>query len=190
MNPTRMAIFASGQGTNCQSIMSHFAGNERVEVAFVLTNNKDAGVIYKAKAFGVKTYVCTNNDVADANFLLNLCNENNIDYVILAGYLRKIPNELIVAFPERIINIHPALLPKFGGEGMYGMNVHRAVKTSNEKTTGITIHFVNANYDEGRIISQVSCDVDDSDTPESIQEKVHQLEYIHYPLIIEKTILV
>lgn len=189
MKSTRMAIFASGQGTNCQSIMSHFKDKKEVDIVFVLTNNLKAGVIKKAEKEGVKVIVCSTIEAEDSSFILNLCKEYDIDFIVLAGYLRKIPIDLTLAYRNKIINIHPALLPKFGGKGMYGMNVHNAVKLSGERVTGITVHYVTANYDEGKIIAQVSCQITDSDSPGSIQQKVHELEYRHYPLIIENTLL-
>ena len=188
MIQTRIAIFASGTGSNALTIIKHFRDHSSIAVACILTNNSTAKVIEKTKAFGIPQVICTNEEAAFGTFLIEKCAEFKVDFIILAGYLRKIPVELIQAFPERIINVHPALLPKFGGRGMYGMNVHRAVHTQNETVSGITIHFVNEEFDKGRIIQQFECLISDTETPEDIQQKVQKLEHTYFATIIEKTI--
>jgi phosphoribosylglycinamide formyltransferase-1 len=181
----KIAIFASGAGSNALNIIDYFKGNEQIEIAFILSNNEKAGIINFAREGGTKVIVCSNSDVESENFLKDLCLENGIDYIILAGFLRKIPQDLIIQFPEKIINIHPSLLPKFGGSGMYGKNVHIAVIEKKESTTGISIHFVNAEYDKGRIIAQFSCELSQNETLESVQAKIHGLEMENFPRVIE-----
>ena len=189
MSKTRLAIFASGKGSNALNIIHHFKENPFIEVAFILSNKKDAPILESAKAAGVSTYFFDNHQTADGSFLSSFCQEQKIDFLILAGYLRLIPSELIDTFSDKIINIHPSLLPKFGGKGMYGNHVHTAVMEAKEASTGISIHFVNSEFDSGRIIAQFSCQVLPTDTLEIIQNKIHLLEQAYYPIVIEKTIL-
>lgn len=189
MNQKRVAIFASGNGSNAMNIIEHFENHPMVEIAFVLANSPRAKVLYLAKEKGVKTILCSNEEVADETYLVSICRDHHIDFIILAGFLRKIPTSLIHAFPEQIINIHPSLLPKFGGKGMYGMYVHEAVALSEEKETGITIHFVNEEFDKGKIIAQFSIPLSEQETPSSIQLKVQQLEHSYFASTIEKTLL-
>ena len=189
MSKTRLAIFASGKGSNALNIINHFTGNPEIEVAFILSNKKDAPILEHAKSAGVQTYSFDNNQTADGTFLSSFCQEQNIDFIILAGYLRLIPAELIENFSNKIINIHPSLLPKFGGKGMYGSNVHNAVIEAKETSTGISIHFVNSEFDSGRLIAQFTCEVQPADTLEIIENKIHLLEQAYYPIVIEKTIL-
>ncbi len=186
-NVKRIAIFASGSGTNAQAIMEHFRDNESVTVELVLCNKSGAGVIERAISRGVKTVLISKADV-ESQELLCLLKENKIDWVVLAGYLWLIPGYLVDAYPNKIVNIHPALLPKYGGKGMYGANVHQAVIANNEAESGITIHFVNAHYDEGQIIFQASCEVKPNDTPQSLAERIHGLEHQHFPVELEKLI--
>ena len=171
------------------NIINHFSANPEIEVAFILSNKQDAPILERAKSAGLKTHFFDNQQTADGNFLSSICKEEKIDFIILAGYLRLIPADLIENYPNKIINIHPALLPKFGGKGMYGSNVHQAVLEAKEKTTGISIHFVNSKFDEGRMIAQFTCEVFPSDTLENIETKIHLLEQNYYPFVIEKTIL-
>jgi phosphoribosylglycinamide formyltransferase-1 len=189
MSITRIAIFASGQGSNALNIVNHFKTNSRFEITFVLANKFDAKVLEHARKENVKTFYFENQKVEDGCFITELCKEYAIDFIVLAGYLRKIPVELIQHYPEKIINIHPALLPKYGGAGMYGNNVHLAVLKNREPETGITIHFVNEEFDSGRIIAQFRCRLNTSDTLEDVQRKIHQLEQSYFPTVIEKTIL-
>lgn len=189
MNQKRIAIFASGNGSNAMNIIKHFENHPMIEIAFVLANSPQAKVLQLAKEKGVKTILCTNEEAASEVYMVSICKNHHIDFIILAGFLRKIPSTLIQAFPEKIINIHPSLLPKFGGKGMYGMYVHEAVLLSGEKETGITIHFVNEEFDKGKIIAQFSVALNQDETPSSIQLKVQQLEHTYFASTIEKTIM-
>jgi len=181
-----MAIFASGTGTNAQRIMEHFSGHPGVEVALVLSNDPKAQVLKRAEAFGVETMVFGRDDLYGTDHVLEALQKRKIDLVVLAGFLWLIPPKLIKAFPDRIINVHPALLPRFGGKGMYGYRVHEAVKAAGEKETGMTVHLVNEEYDRGRILFQASCPLSDNDTVQTITEKVHALEHAHFPEQIER----
>ena len=189
MSKTRLALFASGNGSNALNIIDHFSGHPSVEIAFVLSNKIDAPILASSKAKNVKAIYCTNDQVSDGAYLISLCKENTIDYIILAGYLRLIPIELIQSYPERIINIHPALLPKFGGAGMYGDHVHRAVINSQETESGISIHYVDEYFDCGRMIAQFYCNVEPTDTLTTLKSKIQFLEHSYFPIVIEKTIL-
>ena len=184
----RIAILASGSGTNAENIINYFRNSDAISAVLVLSNKKDAKVLERASRLGISNSSFDKNDFINTDEVLNLLKEN-ADYVILAGFLWKIPAKIIEAFPNKIINIHPALLPKYGGKGMYGMHVHHAVVENKEKQTGITIHYVNENYDEGAIIFQKSFEVLESDSPEDVAEKIHHLEYENFPKVIEKVIL-
>lgn len=184
----RIIIFASGSGTNAQNIMQHFKNSKKVVITAVLSNNKEAKVLDRAKNLGVITKVFTKNDFYETPEIVDYV-KSHADFIVLAGFLWKIPEELIAAFPNRIINIHPALLPKYGGKGMYGMHVHRAVVANKEKKSGITIHFVNENYDEGAIIFQKEVDISSKDTPEIVAQKIHELEQENFPKVIEDLLL-
>jgi phosphoribosylglycinamide formyltransferase-1 len=184
MEKIKIAIFASGKGSNALNICSYFKNNPKVEISFILTNNKNAGIISSAKEIGIHIIVSSNDEVENSNYLIAICEKHAISFVVLAGYLRKIPEQFVQHFPNKIINIHPALLPNYGGEGMYGANVHRAVLANQEKKTGITIHFVNSEYDKGEIIAQFSCELAENETLESIQEKIHRLEMDNFPKVI------
>ena len=185
----KIAIFASGSGTNAQNIIEYFKTKETASVSCVLSNKKDAYVLVRAQSFNIPVRIFDRHEFYETEQVLDFLKEKGINWIILAGFLWLVPQVIVDSFTNRIINIHPALLPKFGGKGMYGLNVHRAVIENNEKETGITIHYVNKIYDEGNIIFQTRCRVDESDTPESLAEKVHKLEYKYYPVIIEKLIL-
>jgi phosphoribosylglycinamide formyltransferase-1 len=189
MKPIKIALFASGTGSNAEKIIQYFAQTTLVEVVFVLSNKVNAPIVSSAKALGVSVIVCTNTEIEDPSFLVHLCKDHDIKYIILAGFLRKIPDTLIVAYPEKIINIHPSLLPKYGGAGMYGRNVHAAVHAAKEKETGISIHYVSEEFDSGRIIAQYSVAITAEDTIDTIQEKVHHLEHQHFAPMIEREIL-
>ncbi len=189
MKPIKTAIFASGTGSNAETIIRYFANKPNVEVVFLLSNKESAPIVQKAKSLGVSVLVCSNKDVEDTDFLLRLCVSNEINYIVLAGFLRKIPNTLIAAYPEKIINIHPSLLPKYGGEGMYGKFVHEAVLTAKEKETGITIHYVSEEFDSGRIIAQYRVTLSENETVETIQNKVQQLEQAYFAPTIAREIL-
>ncbi|MGY5352082.1 phosphoribosylglycinamide formyltransferase [Wenyingzhuangia sp. IMCC45533] len=183
----KIAILASGSGSNAENIANYFSNDKNVEITYILTNKKDAFVLQRAKKLGIKSRVFTNKEMKEDLNLLELL-KAEADFIVLAGFLLKVPENIIEAFPNKIINIHPALLPSYGGKGMYGMHVHRAVKNNNETETGITIHFVNENYDEGAIIFQAKTAINKNDTPEDIAQKVHALEYEHFPKVIKETI--
>ena len=187
--PTRIAIFGSGNGTNAQRITEYFAENPEVEVNTIITNKKDAYIVQRAKNLGVDCVYFSRHDFFETDNVLNYLKERNIDYVILAGFLWLVPQNLLSAFPKRIINIHPALLPKYGGKGMYGEHVHEAVIANHETKSGITIHFVDEHYDRGTTIFQATCDITPDDTPDSLAQKIHKLEHEHFPVVIEKVVL-
>ena len=189
MGKKRLAIFASGSGSNAINLIKHFDEHPIIETAFVLTNNAKAGIIDKAERAGVKIIVLTNTDVSSSTVLDSICKEENVSWIVLAGYLRLVPSSFIDRFENKIINLHPALLPKFGGKGMFGQNVHRAVVESGEKESGITIHFVNKEFDKGQIIAQFHCNVSQEDTAEDIDKKIRVLEQSYLPVVIENTIL-
>ena len=182
----KIAIFASGSGTNAQNIIEYFKENKNIEVTLVLSNKKDAFVLERAKKLNVPTIVFNREQLNNSNYVVDILLDNQINMVVLAGFLWLIPENLIQAFPNKIINIHPALLPKYGGKGMYGSKVHEEVLKNKEKESGISIHYVNPKYDEGNIIFQVKCNIESITRPEDIAEKVHLLEYEHYPKVIEK----
>ncbi len=184
----RIAIFASGSGTNAQNIIDYFKKVPGIEVSLVLSNRSSAYVLQRAKDLGVEAASFTREDIYETDRLADQLKKDNIDFIVLAGFLWLMPAALINAYPNRILNIHPALLPKYGGKGMYGDRVHKAVKEAGEKETGITIHYVNEQYDEGQVIFQARCIVDPADEIGRIAEKVHALEYEHYPRIIEMVI--
>jgi phosphoribosylglycinamide formyltransferase-1 len=181
-----LAIFASGSGSNAEEIMKHFQHRNDVQVVLLLSNNAQAFALERARKFGVAAKVFNRAQFRESDEVVAWLREANVTHVVLAGFLWLMPAHLIQAFPGKIINIHPALLPKFGGKGMYGMKVHEAVKAADEKETGITIHEVNEHYDEGRIIFQASCPVAPTDTPADIAQKIHQLEYAHFPRVIDR----
>lgn len=179
-------IFASGSGSNAENIAQYFNNNTTLKIQAVFTNNKDAGVIKKMEKFNIPCVVFNRNEYNNTAFFLNQINQFNPDLIVLAGFLWLIPTYLVEAFPSKIINIHPSLLPKFGGKGMYGMHVHQAVKKANETETGITIHYVNQFFDEGEPLFQAKTNLTSIDTEESIALKIHELEMTHFPLVIEQ----
>jgi len=181
-----IAIFASGSGTNAENIIKYFANHPSIRVAVVLSNNPKAGVHERAKKLGVPSFTFSREDFAQGSPVLKTLAEYHVDFIVLAGFLNIISEAFLNAYPEKVINIHPALLPKHGGKGMYGMRVHEAVVAAKEKKTGITIHYINEYYDDGKIIFQATCPVSAKDTPEMVAEKVHALEYEHFPQVIEK----
>lgn len=187
--PHQLAIFASGSGTNAEEIFRYFRQHDSISVVLLLSNNPQAYALERAGKYDIPSKVFSRSQFRESLEVLEWLKENKITHIVLAGFMWLVPDYLIRAFPGRIINIHPALLPKFGGKGMYGMHVHEAVKAAGEKETGVTIHEVNERYDEGRILFQARCEVTPSDTPEQIAQKVHALEYAHYPAVIEKWIL-
>lgn len=181
-----IAIFASGEGTNAQNIIDYFKSSTKINIALVVSNKPSANVLNRAKKEGVATLIIARDAFFKSDEVIKLLRSANIDLIVLAGFLWMIPENLIQAFPNKIINIHPSLLPKFGGKGMYGMHVHQAVVEAKEKESGITIHYVNAHYDEGKIIAQHACIVTEIDTPDTLAKKIHQLETEFFPQAIEK----
>ena len=181
-----IAIFASGNGTNAENIIKYFSGNKDIKVKIVMANKTDAFVLERAHRLGIPTLYINREQWADATHILTLLHEQQIDFIVLAGFLARIPDALLHAYPNRIVNIHPSLLPKFGGKGMYGNKVHEAVVTAGETESGITIHYLNEHYDEGQIIAQYRCPVMPDDTPQDVATRVHALEYEYYPKVIEQ----
>lgn len=179
-----IAIFASGSGTNAENIIRHFQGNKDVNVALVVSNKPDAYVLVRAANLHVPSLTLTCEEFARGEELARLMKERGIDFIVLAGFLLRVPEALIEAYPGRIVNIHPALLPKYGGKGMYGDRVHRAVVEAGERESGITIHLIDEQYDRGTTVFQAKCPVLPGDTPDDVARKVHALEYAHYPEVI------
>lgn len=182
----RILILASGTGTNAKKIIDHFSTVDGAVVAGVLSNKESSGALSIAKQAGVDAIHVANSDIDRKGHLLSIARERGVDLIVLAGFLRKIPADLVDAYPNRILNIHPALLPKHGGKGMYGRYVHEAVIEAGEKESGITIHVVDNEYDRGEIVFQASCPVDKDETPESLAKKIQELEHVHYPRVIEE----
>ncbi len=183
----KIVIFASGSGSNTEKIVLYFDKKSSVNVVGIFTNNLHAKVIEKVSNFAIPTFVFSKQELNDGEVLEKL-NQIQPDLIVLAGFLLKFPEHIIKKFPNKIINIHPALLPKYGGKGMYGMKVHQTILENKEKETGITIHYVNEHYDEGGIIFQKEINIENCKTTEEIAEKVHELEHQHFPLVIEKLI--
>ncbi len=181
----KIVLFASGSGSNAEKIILHFDKNKNVKVIAACTNNPNAKVIEKAKKYDVPVIVFSKRDLENGAVAEKL-NQLQPDLIVLAGFLLKLPEDFVKAFPDKIINIHPALLPNYGGKGMYGMYVHQAVLNNKDKKTGITIHYVNEHYDEGGIIFQKEISIEDCTSPEEIAKKVQQLEHEYFPQIIEK----
>jgi phosphoribosylglycinamide formyltransferase 1 len=184
----RLAVFASGKGTNAQEIINRFRGHHKLRVSLIVSNKSEAGVLDIAKREGIETLLIDRERFIKGDGFVPVLKDKEIDWIILAGFLWKVPVSLIQAYPNHIINIHPALLPKYGGKGMYGHFVHEAVIKASEKESGITIHLVDEHYDHGQTIFQATCVVEPADTPETLAEKIHVLEHRHYPEIIEKLI--
>ncbi|NDW19670.1 phosphoribosylglycinamide formyltransferase [Dysgonomonas sp. 216] len=180
----KISIFASGSGSNAENIANHLIGNKNITIDSILSNKADAYVHERAKKLGIESFFFSKSDFTENSKVLDFLKERNVDFIVLAGFLLKIPAHLIDNFPNKIINIHPALLPKYGGKGMYGDNVHKAVVEAGEQESGITIHYVNENYDEGNIIFQAKCIVTPSDTYQDVAAKVHELEYKYFPQVI------
>lgn len=181
-----IAIFASGNGTNAERIIKYFNESSIAQVNVVLTNKSDAGVISRAQSLNIDLIVFNRDDFYNTANVINILNENNIDLIVLAGFLWLVPENILEKYEDRILNIHPALLPKYGGKGMYGTRVHEAVIADGEVKSGITIHKVNKYYDEGQIIFQTYFNLDKNETPDSLAGKIHKLEYEHFPKVIER----
>ncbi|NLV19002.1 MAG: phosphoribosylglycinamide formyltransferase [Bacteroidetes bacterium] len=186
---SNIAIFASGSGTNAENIIKYFSNKKTANVVLVLSNRREAPVLKRAEQNNVDSFFFDRNDFYISNRVLDKLVQYRIDFIVLAGFLWLVPENILERYRGRMINIHPALLPKYGGKGMYGSRVHKAVIDNREMLSGITIHFVNSGYDEGDIIFQKTCKIDPSDTPETLAVKVHELEYRHYPEIIEALIV-
>lgn len=184
----KIAIFASGSGTNAQNLIEYFSTEKDVTVSLVLSNRPDALVLERARKLSVETFIFDRQLFYETAIVLEKLKSSNIDFIVLAGFLWLVPGYLIDNYPGRIVNIHPALLPAYGGRGMYGSRVHRAVINSGDKESGITIHYVNNAYDEGDIIFQARCSVFENDTPETLAERIHKLEYRHFPEIVNKLV--
>lgn len=180
----KVAIFASGSGSNAEKIIQYFENDPAIKVSIILTNNPAAGVIEKAKNYKIDVRIFNKKDFYESSEIIDLLKEANINLIVLAGFLWLLPQNLIANFPNQIINIHPALLPKYGGKGMYGINVHKAVVDAKEKESGITIHYIDDKYDEGEIILQKKCSLSENDTPEQVAKKVLALEHEYYPKVI------
>lgn len=181
----RIAIFASGSGSNAQKIMEYFKRSPDAEVVLILTNNPQAYVLQRADNFEVPSHVFNRNEFYQTDEVIRILKTLQVDLIVLAGFLWLVPSSLLNAFPNKIINLHPALLPKYGGKGMYGDNVHKAILEAKEEESGITIHFVNAEFDEGEVIHQSRFKIDPSDTLEMVKFKGQQLEHQHFPKVIE-----
>lgn len=186
MTKKRIAIFASGSGSNAEKIAEHFASNPQVEISFILTNNPQAGVIARARRLHIPVVVFDRATFYHSSRIIEFLQNQHIDLVVLAGFMMLIPEAMVQAFPNQIVNIHPALLPKYGGKGMYGHFVHEAVVAAQETESGTTIHYVNEHYDEGAIIFQATCPVVSTDTPEDVAKKVQVLEHKHFPEVVEQ----
>jgi len=180
-----IAIFASGSGTNAENLIRFFRTSQFGRVRVVLTNRSDAGVIDRAQSLEIESLVFTREQFYSSNEVLDLLIERDIDYIVLAGFLWLVPENMLLPFENKIVNIHPALLPKYGGKGMYGSRVHRVVIETGESESGITIHYVNPEYDEGDIIFQARCDIEPGESPDSLAEKIHELEYKFFPTVVE-----
>ena len=180
-----IAIFASGSGTNAENIIKYFSNKETGKVSLVLSNKRDAYVLKRAAMLGIKSVFFDRNDFYSTGKVIKNLQKDKIDFIVLAGFLWLVPNNILNLYRGSIINIHPALLPLYGGKGMYGDKVHKAVISNHDKESGITIHYVNGQYDAGDIIFQARCKVEQSETPVSLAAKVHALEYKYFPIVIE-----
>jgi len=184
-----LAVFASGSGSNAENLVHYFDKHPKIRVSLILSNRLDALVLQRASRLNIPAATFNKDDFYRSDKVLKILSNYSIDHLVLAGFLWLIPDNLLDAFPQRIINIHPALLPGYGGKGMYGRHVHEAVVANGEKESGITIHLVNAEYDCGKILFQAKCPIFPDDTPEIVAAKVHELEYRHFPELVERWIL-
>ena len=189
MTKIRIGIFASGTGSNAINLIQSFDGHPQLEVALVLSNVETAPVLRSAMELGIPIFYMSNEDVANGGLLRRFCQDQGLEWIVLAGYLRMIPKELISAYQGRMINLHPSLLPKFGGKGMFGAHVHKAVLAAGETETGITVHFVNEEFDKGEKIAQFYCSIDPSDDLSSVAKKISFLEQTYLPTVVKTTIL-
>ncbi len=185
---TQIALFASGSGSNAENIIRYFSENENISIPIIISNKRDAYIHERASRLAIPSFTFSKTEFDEGLSVLDLLSTFEIDYIVLAGFLLKVSQPFLDAYPGRIINIHPALLPKFGGKGMYGDRVHQAVVEAGEKKSGITIHYIDENYDEGDIIFQATCEVLPEDTYEDVAHKVHALEYDYFPKVIEAVV--
>lgn len=184
-----VAIFASGEGTNVENLIRHFATSKEVKIKIIVTNNPNAGVVKRAESYKKNIQIVSKEALnIYTEQLIDFLQTEKTDLIVLAGFLLKIPEKIVKAFPRRIVNIHPALLPNYGGKGMYGMRVHEAVLQAGDKTSGVTVHYVDEEYDNGEHIVQALCRIEEGDTPESLAKKIHELEYFYFPKAVEKAI--
>lgn len=188
MESVNIAIFASGSGTNAENIVRYFSGNPKVNVKLILSNRSDAFVLTRAKNLNVKSFVFSSTDLRETDTVDQLLSREKIDIIVLAGFLLKVPDRVVTAYRGRIINIHPSLLPKYGGKGMYGSRVHRAVIDACDFESGITIHLVDEIYDNGETLFQAKCIIEEGETPDSLALKIHELEKEHFPKVIDQFI--
>jgi len=188
MERVNIAIFVSGSGTNCENLIRYFSGSERVNCALVVSNKPDAYALVRAEALGVATAVAPKPLLNDEAYMMSLLRQHDIHFIVLAGFLPLVPDFLIDAFPRRIVNVHPALLPKYGGKGMWGHHVHEAVKAAGETETGMTVHYVTPVCDAGEIIAQYRCALSPEDTADDIAQKEHLLEMKYFPQVVQKVI--
>ena len=186
--PQKLAVFASGSGSNAENIYNYFADSSDIEVVLICTNRQDAFVVKRANKLNIPVYIFTKYELNNFVDLHKKLQSIDVDIVILAGFLLKLPAIMVDSYPNRIINIHPSLLPKYGGKGMYGSNIHKAVIENKETESGISVHFVNQKYDEGKIILQEKCDVANNETAETLMQKIKKLEYNYFPAAIERTL--
>jgi phosphoribosylglycinamide formyltransferase 1 len=184
-----IAVFASGSGTNFQAIADYFSGHEEIAVKLLLCNKPEALVLERARRLGIATHVFTRQELEETTQVVEVLERHDIHFIALAGFLLKIPENILKGWPGAIVNIHPALLPKYGGKGMYGLRVHQSVIESGDNFSGITIHMINDEYDKGSIVSQHTCLVEAGDTPEALASRIHELEHHWYPRIIEKLLI-
>lgn len=181
----KIVIFASGSGTNAENLVRFFEGREDVKVACIMSNNPNAYVLHRAHQLGVPSRVFNRQEFSGSDVVLNHLKELSVDLIVLAGFLWLVPPAIVAAYPKRILNIHPALLPKYGGKGMYGDRVHEAVVANGDAETGITIHYVDDHYDEGDVVFQARCSVMPGDDAAAVAHKIHQLEYAHFPVVVD-----
>jgi len=181
-----IAIFASGSGTNAENLIRFFRTSPFGRVRMVLTNRSEAGVISRAQSHDIETYTFNREQFYNSNEVTDLLFERDIDFIVLAGFLWLVPNSMLESFENKMVNIHPALLPKYGGKGMYGNRVHRAVIDAGDKESGISIHYVNQEYDEGDVLFQAMCSIEPGESPDSLAGKIHELEYAHFPRVVER----
>lgn len=188
MSKINIAIFASGSGTNAEAIIKYFQNSKYGKIALILSNNKNAYVLERARNYNIPSVVFNRDEFYHSTQIIDILRQHKIGFVVLAGFMWLVPGALVESYEKRMVNIHPALLPKYGGKGMYGMHVHEAVVKNGETESGITIHWVNKVYDDGQIVFQVKCKVDTTDTPEDVAAKIHTLEHANYPRVIEEQV--